>query len=153
MTDGDAGATLITKIEIAATIPHAGSMCLLDGVIRWDSNSIRCISGTHKDASNPLRSGGRLATVCGVEYAAQAMAVHGRLIGSVEQPLQLGYLASLRNLDWRCEYLDHLSGDLIIAAMMVISDNQSVIYQFDLRCEADEVLSGRATIVWSPIAK
>ncbi|TMH48667.1 MAG: hydroxymyristoyl-ACP dehydratase, partial [Betaproteobacteria bacterium] len=33
---------LISREAIATMIPHAGSMCLLDGVISWDASRIRC---------------------------------------------------------------------------------------------------------------
>jgi predicted hotdog family 3-hydroxylacyl-ACP dehydratase len=63
-------------------IPHQGGMCLLDEVLNWNSTRVQCRSSTHRDASNPLRSRDRLAAVCGIEYGAQSMAVHGALIAS-----------------------------------------------------------------------
>jgi len=57
-------------------------MCLLDEVLSWNATRVQCRSSTHRDASNPLRNRGCLAAVCGIEYAAQAMAVHGALIAS-----------------------------------------------------------------------
>ncbi|SCC92600.1 putative 3-hydroxylacyl-(Acyl carrier protein) dehydratase-like protein [Thiomonas sp. X19] len=65
---------------IAAHIPHQGSMCLLDAVLRWDAQHIVCSATSHRDASNPLRQFDRLGAACGIEYAAQAMAVHGALV-------------------------------------------------------------------------
>ena len=138
---------LIGKSAIAKMIPHAGAMCLLDGVIRWDALSIRCVSASHRDPHNPLRSGGRLHAVCGVEYAAQAMAVHGRLAGAVETRPRAGYLASVRNLVCRVEYLSALEGDLVIEAAKLSGDELRVIYQFVLVCDEIEVLSGRAAVV------
>ena len=64
-------------------IPHTGAMCLLDGVLQWDTSTIQCVSRSHRDAHNPLRIDGRLPTLCGIEYAAQAMAVHGGLAGII----------------------------------------------------------------------
>ena len=63
-------------------IPHKGRMCLLDEVLNWDATQIRCRSATHRTTDNPLRAHGRLGAVCGIEYAAQAMAVHGALVGA-----------------------------------------------------------------------
>ncbi len=60
-------------------IPHHGRMCLLEEIIEWDVRHIRCRSGTHRAADHPLRSRDRLGAACGIEYAAQAMAVHGAL--------------------------------------------------------------------------
>ena len=63
-------------------IPHKGRMCLLDAVLSWDATRIRCRSTTHRTPDNPLRAHGRLGAACGIEYAAQAMAVHGALVAS-----------------------------------------------------------------------
>ena len=63
-------------------IAHKGRMCLLDEVLSWDAARIRCRSATHRSADNPLRLHGRLGAACGIEYAAQAMAVHGALIAA-----------------------------------------------------------------------
>ena len=46
----------------------------------WNAERISCVSRSHRAADNPLRAGGRLGIACGIEYAAQAMAVHGALI-------------------------------------------------------------------------
>ena len=67
---------------ICARLPHAGRMCLLERVETWDGESITCIASSHRDADNPLRANGRLHAVCGVEYAAQAMALHGSLLAA-----------------------------------------------------------------------
>ena len=69
----------MNRAWIEERIPHHGRMCLLDEVIEWDAQHIRCRSATHRDPDNPLRSHGRLGIACGIEYAAQAMALHGAL--------------------------------------------------------------------------
>ena len=74
---------------IAAHIPHQGSMCLLDAVLHWDSQHLVCCATSHRHAGNPLRQFDRLGAACGIEYAAQAMAVHGVLVadhGRVPDP-------------------------------------------------------------------
>ncbi len=71
----------LDRAWIERHIPHHGRMCLLDEVIEWNAEHIRCRSGTHRMADHPLRSHGRLGSACGIEYAAQAMAVHGALAG------------------------------------------------------------------------
>src|SRR6202012_731614 len=75
----DAGnAAPLGREQIAASIPHSGAMCLLDEVQAWDDTRIRCVATSHRDPHNPLRARGRLATICGIEYAAQAMAKQDR---------------------------------------------------------------------------
>jgi predicted hotdog family 3-hydroxylacyl-ACP dehydratase len=140
---------LLDRDDIATLIPHAGLMCLLDGVERWDEESIRCVSARHRMLDNPLRRAGRLGAACGIEFAAQAMAVHGRLAGgggNAPRP-RLGYLASLRALECRRARLDDLPGELVIEANRVAGDELRVIYEFRIACDGAELLSGRAAVV------
>jgi predicted hotdog family 3-hydroxylacyl-ACP dehydratase len=137
----------MSRAEIAELIPHGGAMCLLDGVLEWDASRIRCMSRSHRDAANPLRVDGHLPALCGIEYAAQAMAVHGGLAGAARGKPRAGYLASLRDVACRKDRLDDLEGDLIIEAEQEAADGARVIYSFTLRVGAVEVLSGRAAVV------
>ncbi len=138
---------MLNKTEIAGLIPHAGAMCLLDGVVRWDAAQIRCVSGGHRDTENPLRAGGQLPALCGIEYAVQAMAIHGGLAGIVGGKPKAGYLVSLRDVICRESRLDDLEGDLIVDAEQLMGDQSRVIYRFTLRVGGVEVLSGPATVV------
>ena len=138
---------MLTRADIENLIPHAGAMCLLDSVLYWDSTKIRCASRTHRDAANPLRTGGQLPALCGIEYAAQAMAAHGGLAGTVTGKPATGYLASLRNVACNDERLDQREGDLVVEAERLMGDETRVIYQFTLRVGEFEVLNGRATVV------
>jgi predicted hotdog family 3-hydroxylacyl-ACP dehydratase len=138
---------LVTRPQIAGLIPHSGAMCLLDGVVQWDANRILCMSRSHHAADNPLRTDGGLPAVCGVEYAAQAMAVHGGLAGKVGGRPRAGYLASLRDVVCRRDRLDDLEGDLVVEAEQVAGDGAHVIYRFRLRVGEVEVLTGQALVV------
>jgi predicted hotdog family 3-hydroxylacyl-ACP dehydratase len=122
-------------------------MCLLDGVVRWDPAHIRCISRSHRDTENPLRADGQLPAMSGIEYAAQAMAVHGGLAGNIGGRPRAGYLVSLRDVICRHSRLDNLDGDLIVDAEQLMGDQSRVIYQFMLQVGGVDVLSGRATVV------
>jgi predicted hotdog family 3-hydroxylacyl-ACP dehydratase len=77
----------LNRAWIEARIPHQGRMCLLDEVLDWNAQHIRCRTATHRALDNPLRSHGRLGTACGIEYAAQAMALHGALAGEAVNAL------------------------------------------------------------------
>ena len=137
---------LLDRARIATLIPHAGAMCLLDAVVAWDTSTITCVSASHHSANNPLVAHGRLDALCGIEYAAQAMAVHGGLTGTGQRPAA-GYLASLRDVICAVDRLDTLEGDLLIAAELLIVDANRVIYRFNLTCNAKPVLSGQAAVV------
>jgi len=67
-------------VDSKAAFHITGGMCLLDEVIDWSAARVSCRSGTHREPDNPLRAFGRLGIACGIEYAAQAMAVHGALV-------------------------------------------------------------------------
>ncbi len=151
---------------IERNIPHHGRMCLLDEVIEWNAQHIRCRSGTHRLRNNPLRSHGRLGSACGIEYAAQAMAVHGALVGgalahggtggravspdgtATDTRPQAGFLASLRNVRLHVPRLDDIAGDLICDARLVAGDLSSALYEFAVAAESQPLLSGRATVVF-----
>jgi predicted hotdog family 3-hydroxylacyl-ACP dehydratase len=138
---------LADKAAIASVIPHAGDMCLLDGVLECDAQRIRCISSSHRDAKNPMRTGDELLALCGIEYAAQAMAVHGAWDAKYDSKPRAGYLAALRDVKCNRMRLDDLADDLIVEAEKVMGDDARVIYSFNLHAGASCILSGRATVV------
>jgi predicted hotdog family 3-hydroxylacyl-ACP dehydratase len=142
----------IGRADIAAMIPHAGDMCLLDGVLYWDQDSIRCRTLMHRAARNPLRKAGHVSGICGIEFAAQAMAVHGRLAGGVDAKPRAGYLASVRDVRCTQECLDRLEGDLIVKAERLMGDEEQAIYQFALEWAGSDILSGRAAVVLQVLA-
>jgi predicted hotdog family 3-hydroxylacyl-ACP dehydratase len=142
-----AASPLLDRAAIAARIPHQGSMCLLDAVLACSDTVIDCRAVSHRDPANPLRADGRLGAAAGIEYAAQAMAVHGALLAaSGERPRQ-GYLASVRGVDLWVERLDDLSGPLEIHAERLSGDAQNILYQFALRHAGELLLTGRAAVV------
>jgi len=138
---------LVSKEEIARLIPHTGAMCLLDGVEEWDATHIRCVSGRHRDPANPMRVAGQLPALCGVEFAAQAMAVHGGLAGAVGSRPKSGYLAALRDVTCLRDRMDDMDGDLVIDAEQVMGNADQVIYRFTVAVGDTGVLRGRATVI------
>ncbi|MBC9205527.1 hydroxymyristoyl-ACP dehydratase [Roseomonas aerophila] len=134
---------------IAALVPHAGSMCLLDHTLAWNADSITCGAVSHRDVANPLRRGGVLPAVCGVEYALQAMALHGALTAQ-DGPQAAGYLASLRNLDLGAERLDDVTADLLVEATALAREARSFVYAFRVTADGAALLSGQAAIILPP---
>jgi predicted hotdog family 3-hydroxylacyl-ACP dehydratase len=147
---------------IAARIPHAGSMCLLDRVADWNETWIRCESASHLDADHPLRAHGRLPALSAIEYAAQAMAVHGALIHGAGDPAQgsshppsgeppakprVGYLASVRKVAVHTARLDAWPAPLNIEATRVSGDASLVLYDFAVSAGQQRLVSGRAAVV------
>ena len=139
----------LDRAWIAERIPHQGKMCLLDEVIEWTTGNIRCRSESHRYEDNPLRTHGRLGAACGIEYAAQAMAVHGALLNSGTSPARRpGMLASVRGLTMRVERLDDIAGSLVASATFVHGDGAMVLYEFNLADATRVLLTGRATIAF-----
>jgi predicted hotdog family 3-hydroxylacyl-ACP dehydratase len=136
---------VIGKAEIAALIPHEGAMCLLDAVVRWDATSIVCRASIQNAEVHPLGAGGRLDCVCGIEYAAQAMAIHGGLTAG-RRP-DSGYLASVRDVVCHVGRLDLPAGDLEVSATLLFADTGGAMYGFVLRREEVTILEGRAAVV------
>ena len=138
---------IIRKAALCRLIPHQGTMCLLDTVEQWDDTGILCTAASHRDAMNPLRRDNRLEAICGLEYAAQAMAVH---VGLLEQwkgrRLSMGYLGAVKNLTLRTTRLDDVKGDLTVQATRLVGEVGSCIYAFRLSAERQELLDGRASI-------
>ncbi|MEO7158920.1 MAG: hotdog family protein [Polaromonas sp.] len=149
-----AAAPLLRHSEIAQRIPHQGSMCLLDSVTAWDTQQIRCEASSHRAPGNPLRAHGRLGAACGIEYAAQAMAVHGALIaeasagaGDAQNGPQVGYLASVRSVVLHADRLDDLGTNLLIRAERMSGDDSTILYSFTVHGGPALLLSGRAVVV------
>ncbi len=141
---------MLDKNWIAAHIPHQGNMCLLDAVTEWSDAAITCRASTHTDPANPLRAEGRLGAANGIEYAAQAMAIHGALIaGEADEgaaPRQ-GYLTSVRSVSLNVARLDDLPGDLEVHAERLSGDANNILYQFSLSHAGRCLLEGRAAVV------
>jgi predicted hotdog family 3-hydroxylacyl-ACP dehydratase len=153
MTSGFPLSPPLPHAWIAAHIPHSGSMCLLDEVTAWDAEHIYCTATSHRDPHNPLRRQGSpgsqdgLAAVCGVEYAAQAMAVHGALLGASQDRPRAGFLASVREVESQVARLDTLDGTLLVEAERLSGNDNHILYRFALRCGDRLLLSGRATVM------
>jgi predicted hotdog family 3-hydroxylacyl-ACP dehydratase len=139
---------MLDRDEIAALIPHQGAMCLLERVVEWDAEHIVLLTATHRSATNPLRSGGRLRALHLCEYAAQAMAVHGGLLaraaGSQAPP---GMLVSLREVQLSWAHIDDLPGELRICAARLLAGPESWQYGFSVHHGEELVARGRAAIV------
>ena len=138
---------LIGPAEIQALIPHSGDMCLLAGVTQWDATHISCTAHSHRNPDNPLAHHGRLHALSGIEFAAQAMAVHGGLTGLVGRRPRAGLLVSVRDAVARVQYLSDFAQDLQIEAEQLMAGDNGVTYSFSIHAGDRELLAGRATVV------
>lgn len=136
----------LSRDAIARLVPHQGAMCLLEEVLEWSEDAIVCRASSHRDPSNPLRSRGVLPGIAGVEYAAQAVAVHGGLIERTTSVRQ-GFLAALRDVRCLVERLDTQAADLTIHATKVAAEGGRLLYDFCVAAGDRELVKGRLSVV------
>ncbi len=119
---------MIQDPDLAALLPHAGAMVLLDAIVEWDAQRILCRSRSHLAPDNPLRRAGRLHAICAAEYALQAAALHGamRAGGVAQKP---GYVARLRDVVLTVMHLDDPAfGTLGIEATLEHAEAGGMLY-------------------------
>ncbi len=141
----------LSREELCRCIPHAGSMCLLNEVLRWDEERIFARATNHNDAANPLRHGNHLPALCAIEYAAQAMAVHGALMtqGSGGAP-RIGFIGSVRDVRLHVEHLDGILAPLEIEAVKQLADDNHSLYELRVSAGGQELMTGRAAVFLQP---
>lgn len=138
----------LDDVDISACLPHAGSMVLLDRVESCSDETILCRASSHRDPKNPLRRHDRLAAVCGIEYAAQAAALHAVLTDSRDSfgGARLGGVSHIRASQAR---LDDIAGDILVRASVLTAEANGAIYTFSLSDSAGAtVLEGRFTVMY-----
>ncbi len=133
---------------IAAHIPHAGRMCLLDRVVAWDASYVLCSADSHRRPDHPLRQFDRLGAACGIEYAAQAMAVHGALQAGTDAARIAvpGMLVSMRGVTLHVTRLDDVDETLQVRAQRLGSSEDLLLYSFSVSAGARLLLDGRASV-------
>ncbi|QFY44199.1 3-hydroxylacyl-ACP dehydratase [Candidatus Methylospira mobilis] len=144
---------MLDRSWIIEHIPHQGAMCLLEKVESWDLDHVRCRTARHRDSNNPMRTSGRLGAAGGIEFAAQAMALHGALMTTMQNaptvsaPPKAGLLVSVRNVQFNVTRLDDIEDDLLVEATRVSGDGRNVIYDFKLCDVARLLITGRAAVI------
>jgi len=145
MTDRPA---TLDRAGIAARIPHGGAMCLLQRMLSCSDAEIVCEAIDQADATHPLRLAGALPAACALEYASQAMALHGALCAHGDGP-RPGFLASARALRLHARRLDDAPGPLRVQARRLAGGAGQAMYAFALHdAQARLLVDGRATVVF-----
>ena len=138
----------LDRAGIARRIPHSGSMCLLERLEAWDADVVHCSTTTHRLADNPLRTAGGLLAPNAIEYAAQAMALHGGLLAAEGSTPSAGFLASARNVRLAVARLDDIEGALQVQARRLSGDERQILYEFAVKADDGRMLAeGRAVVV------
>ena len=125
-------------------------MCLLDRVLEWDSRIISCETSSHLESKNPLRCEEGLSSVAAIEYGAQAMAIHGSLLSSMQKnEIQPAYLVAVRDVAFEVSWLQDIDHPLTVRAERLMGDSHGMIYQFSLHALTRLLVQGRLTIMMS----
>lgn len=132
----------LDRDAIARLIPHQGAMCLLARVVRYDGASILCETESHHDPANPLRAGEVLPATAGIEYAAQAIALHAALGKQAGAPVGRGFLAVLSDVRWIRDRLDDLPAPLTIEAELLADTGGGLQYRFSVSSNGARALEG-----------
>ena len=146
----------IAREGIAALIPHSGAMCLLSRLEQWDLQHIVCCADNHRDPKHPLRTRSGLLASALIEYAAQAMALHGALTAQATgETIRPGYLASVRGTQLQVLTLHDLPtglgmdvpDELRITATRQAGDARQILYAFVAHHGGHLLAEGRAAVV------
>ena len=130
-------------------------MRLIDRVVSHDDTRIICQSDSHLAPDHPLAIDGVLSIACGLEYGAQAMAIHGALVGGnmpespgpLESAARHGYLVAAFDLTWSVARLDRCATPLTIDAVREFGSDNQVAYHFELSAAGESIMRGRAAVV------
>ncbi len=139
---------------IAAAVPHAGAMCLLDGVLSCSAAAIECVAQRPLRSDNPLLERGRLHAMALLEYGAQAAAVHAAMAGGSAAPARGGaatagrpaYLAAVKDLAVAGDWLDAEVAALTVRACCVSAGAGGAIYRVSVEALGVVQLSARITL-------
>ena len=127
-------------------------MCLLDGVSSWNEDEISCRAVSHRDLDNPLRCADGLSSLQGVEYGAQAMAVHGGLLMRQQgEAISVGYLASVKNVVLHVDWLHDIEAPLLIQATRLLAQGGQFMYEFSMLAEDRKLIEARAIVMPRPV--
>lgn len=136
------------RARIEQLVPHAGSMCLLDGVVEWDAVHIVC-RAPEPDAAHPLQREGSVPAIAAAEYAAQATAVHGALLDEASAP-RAGVLAKLMEVQLHGASFPACGGAVTVRADLLGRVGGGCLYAFQVAGASQPIASGRLIVAFPP---
>lgn len=135
-------------MDIESLVPHKGTMCLWQRVLDHDDRHVRVATAGHRASDHPLRSDGMLKAIHLCEYGAQAMAVHGGLLGRARGgPVRAGMLVALRGVQLHVACIDDLDGELVGEAELLMAGETSQQYGFRILHGDRVIAEGRAAVM------
>ena len=137
---------MIPDLPISSMLPHAGAMVLVDEIVYADPMRIECVTRAHARPGFPLAVDGRVSSLCGIELAAQAMALH-LAANAPGHRAREGRLASVSDVEVLHERLDDRAGPLRIDAVLEQSSARGSAYRFVVADGDEPLIRGRALVV------
>lgn len=138
---------MLSRAQIEARIPHAGCMCLLDRVERWDHAHIVCHAAA-TTSGHPLATAQGVPVVAAIEYAAQAAALHGALLDG-QNTARNGLLAKLSDVELAGDRLAEAAGMLSIHAELLVRGASGCMYSFRVHDASGCRASGRLLVAFT----
>ncbi|MFK7962671.1 MAG: hydroxymyristoyl-ACP dehydratase [Burkholderiaceae bacterium] len=147
----------LEETAIRALLPHQGEMCLIDRLSQWSPEQAVCESSAHLRPAHPLSGETRLGSASLIEVAAQAMALHGALLGSASDAQQAqpdaeqkhGVLAGVRKVVLHEANIALIDAPLRVDVTLSSGDSNTALYAFDVSANGQSLASGRATVLFT----
>jgi predicted hotdog family 3-hydroxylacyl-ACP dehydratase len=137
---------MIPAVPVERMLPHAGAMVHVDEIVYADPMRIECRTQAHLRAGFPLAVDGRVSSLCGIEIAAQAMALHAAA-GDPAHRVQAGRLASVSDIEVLHDRLDDRPGPLHVEAILEQAGARGSAYRFSVAAGGDVLVRGRALVM------
>jgi len=138
---------MLTHAQIEVHLPHAGSMVLLDRIVRYDQTRIVC-EAAPPTPEHPLARAEGVPAVAAVEYAAQAAALHGALLDGNSEPRH-GMLAKLSEVELTGDWLGVPSSPLTVEAELLVRGESGCMYWFTVHDQQGSGARGRLLVAFT----
>ena len=142
---------MLSQKEIQDLLPHGDGMCMIECVEHWEENAIVCTSANVQSNDNPLLEEKYLSSICLLEYAAQAAAIHAGLLQSgAKRTLSEGhaaYVGGIKNIEVAMPQLTSEMKDVTIEANIELLTDNGAIYNFTAKSLDKLIVSGRLTLI------
>lgn len=135
---------LIEKAKIINMLPHGNTMCLLDGVLNYDENTITCISHHWQQSNNPLLNNHETMGVSILaEYGAQAAGIHSAIQQKAAGDIKAAYVGAIKQFKFYTSTITKKSTYLKIQASCHLTNERSASYDFSVSDENNILAQGR----------
>lgn len=122
-------------------LPHGQSLQVIGDIIQVNAEQIHC--AVAPTSNNPLRENSDVVSsfTC-VEYAAQAAAIHGIIMGAQYDPLRPAFIGAVKDVQIsRSHYAN--THTVIIIAQQEYSEKDGAIYSFAGQADGEALITGR----------